>query len=49
MIDDQLAAPGKEIPEGDLPAFALEGVVLVDQLPRQLAPLARKLAFVIST
>ena len=43
VIDNELAAPGKQVQQGDLPALAFEGVVLVDQLPRKLAALATQL------
>src|SRR5262245_6062083 len=43
VIDDELAAPRKQVLQGYLPALAFEDVVLVDQLPGKLSALATQL------
>src|SRR5437879_2191927 len=43
VIDDQLAATLEEVAECLRPALALEGIVLFDKLPRQIAPLPAQL------
>src|SRR5215831_9854570 len=43
VIDDELAASLEEVTECPRPALALEGVVLLDELPGQIAPLAAQL------
>ena len=43
VIDHELVASIKHVVQGDLPALALEGVVLVHQLPGKLAALATQL------
>src|SRR5207249_12019215 len=43
VIDDQLAASLEEVAERLRPALALEGVLLFDELPGQIAPLPAQL------
>ena len=43
VIDDKLAAPPEEVAECLLPMLPLEGVLLFDELPRQVAPLSAQL------
>src|SRR2546425_12578456 len=43
VIDDQLAASLEDIAERLRPALALEGVLLFDELPGQIAPLPAQL------
>ena len=43
VIDDQLAASLEEVAERLRPVLALEGVLLLDELPGQIAPLPAQL------
>src|SRR5947209_9055422 len=43
VIDDQLAASREDVAERPRPALALEGVLLLDELPGQIAPLPAQL------
>src|SRR5262245_42323343 len=43
MIDDQLGAALEEVAECPRPVLALEAVWLLDELPRELAPLTAQL------